>query len=354
MYKIFCLILLFLFCTVSYAATICYYVDPGAAGTNDGGRDGADPNDPSQEENWTNAFTSFSAGEAAVDGIAVAGNTYRFYTRSSSGTDDTTYVEISGWTDANIPVELYGYDFPTDGKWDGTKYVFNRSIDMYHNHLKFYRIQFENDATGTTNRSNITVITAAGGSTLIVDSCIFKNTGNSTGTIRGISVSDPDVTVNISNSIFTGYKTGSGSNAIINNTAGPINIYNCIVTDNYYGIHGGAGTITATNCAIFNNTDDIYNVTITYCAGDDADFDSGTGNIGWTDANDWNANFIDYTTGNFTPILDSQIYHTGTNLSLTTALNGVAWDNPPSIGAFEYVAGAPAVKKPRIININMN
>lgn len=354
MFKKSSLILLFLFCTVSYAATICYYVDPGATGTNDGGRDGADPNDPSQEENWTNAWTAFATGETAVDGIAVPGNTYRFYCRSSNGADDTTSVEVQNWTDANIPVELYGYDFPTDGIWDNTKYVFDGSIALYHNNFKLYHIQVLNNTTGSGNQSNLMAIEITSDSSITIDSCIFKYTGDSTGLLRGFISVDADSNVFIYNSVFTGYNISDNCAGIYNQT-GTLTVYNSIIHNNYYGVLHGSGTVTVTNCAIFNNTDDVTGTeTITYSAGDDADFDSGTGNIGWTDANDWNANFIDYTTGNFTPILDSQIYHTGTNLSLTTALNGVAWDNPPSIGAFEYVAGTPAVRKPRIININMN
>lgn len=356
MFKKSSLILLFLFCTVSYAGTICYYVDPGASGANDGGRDGVDPNDPTQEDNWTDAFPTLAAGETAVDGIAAFGHTYRFYCRSSNGADDTTNIDIANWTDANIPIEIYGHDFPTDGKYDNTKYTLDAKIAGYTQHLKVYHIQFLNNATGTTPECSLGLTQSLAGATLEVDSCIFIFAGNSTGIVRGISSADGDITCTIKNTLVTGFNIGSNSLAIYSQLSNT-NIYNSIITNNYVGISRvTSGTVTVTNCAVFNNTDDISGtVTITYCAGDDADFDSGTGNIGWDNSStSWNANFIDYTTGNFTPILDSQIYHTGTNLSLTTALNGISWDNPPSIGAFEYVAGAPAVKKPRIININMN
>jgi hypothetical protein len=124
-------------------------------------------------------------------------------------------------------------------------------------------------------------------------------------------------------------------------------LYNCTISANGVGVRGATTDLTITNCAIFDNGDDINATvgTISYSAGDDAEFDSGTGNVGLDNTSGtWDDHFTDYANKNFHLISSSSFIGAGTDLGspydvdIDGTTRSGAWD----IGADEYTLNATA------------
>ena len=334
------LLLILLLCSVCQAAQIIRYVDPDAAG----GGTGLD---------WTNAYTSLDAWEAAeqqdlTDG---AGDIMTVYCRSSGGTDDTTACTILGWTtSATSYIEIIQTDFPIDGVFDGTKYLMARRscLIISENYVRVGPLQIQMTVTG--NGIGITVETIdAGGSDIRIDSCIVKGICSGTGLGYGIHCNDADVTVNIFNCIIYGLISGEDISfrGIQSTASTALNIYNCTSFGNYYGLCRTGGVMNIYNCASFNNVDDVFGAAVTdHCASDDGD---GTNAQDFTaEATDWNKVFTDYTTGNVSLkdyttspcCVGKGVDDPGAGLysdDIISTARTSTWD----IGAFEYVAAAP-------------
>jgi len=151
--------------------------------------------------------------------------------------------------------------------------------------------------------------------------------------------------------------TTSSFGVEIDDSDATCNIHNNICCDCYRGISQANGTVTITNCAVFNNSDDYYGtVTATYSASDDSQ--TGTGNIQWTGGStDWGNVFTDYANEDFSL---EDFSGTGAIIEQGTSLlaNGIWRDiigterdtSSPDIGAFEYVGGAPSVSIPVIMH----
>ena len=123
------------------------------------------------------------------------------------------------------------------------------------------------------------------------------------------------------------------------------NVFNSVVAGCTWGINGESA-VTITNCAVFNNNDDVVGTfTLTYSAGDDVDFTTGTGNVQWLSGSiDWNTNFTNYATGDFS-VKDSaaNIYNAGVDLSGSGVTDDIIGTSRPQsavydIGAFELAA----------------
>ena len=250
---ILCIILIAIVNVPVQASTIWYYVDTGASGTNIGGRNGTDPNDPSDEDNWTNAFTSGMAAEDALDGTFPAGHTCGLYFRSSDGSDDISQLYLYGWTN-NPPIILDQYDFPVDGIPDPNKYnlkvtdatnLWVRQSNVTINRLQIFPQASTVPATGIFINDSLTGIS--------INKCLIIGTVNGSYNVYGIQAASAS---DIINCIITGFNYDFKSYGVY--SSANTNLFNCTLFDNFYGVRAVTGTLTMRNTAIGNCSDDVY------------------------------------------------------------------------------------------------
>ena len=348
------LILLFVFVPPAQALhTWNVYVDPDAGGANDGGRDGGDPNDPTQAANWTDAYLSLEgafAGEA--QDLTSTDRVIKFMCRSSSGGDDTAKVGADDFTtDATRYVWVYGYDFPTDGILDATKYnLYNNDaqsemVDCREENIVWENIQFRIVQTSTNSRYGIGIYVVEAGNLVTIKNCIIQGNCTSTGAAYGIQINDADANVNIYNTIVYDFESATDPHTdfrginIIASTA--VNIWNSTIEGCNYGING---VFTIKNSAVFNNADDFNGTpTADYNATDDDD-DRGTNGVDLNKnaSGEWTASFTNYGTNTYS-VKDASapIYNVGTDDPGGAAqdgddITGFARTSTWDIGAFEW------------------
>ena len=104
-------------------ATVVRFVDPDATGTGTGvgAGDGIDPTD---EDNWTNAYTSLATWESTEQTDLVSdGDSHVMWFRSGSGSANGAMVQVIGWTmGASNTLEMKVHqDNRHDGKWNTSK-----------------------------------------------------------------------------------------------------------------------------------------------------------------------------------------------------------------------------------------
>jgi len=307
-------------------AEINVYVDPDAIGSGSG-------------VDWTNAYVSLSAAEAAEQTDLVSdGDNIIFHCRASSGTADTTAVSISGWTtDETHNITVVG-DLDS-GIWDTDKYVM-RSTDHFQNVIEIdedYTV-IENIQIDVNNFASHGILVSAIPDNSLMDKCIVANSTHSSS--RGIRIAGGGI---VQNTILYGL-SGSGIefNTFTKSYSQNNTIYNC-----GSGIKQTAGSTAheVINSVVFNNTDDIIGtVAITYSCGDDSDFTSGTGNFQITQtASDYAALVTDAPNGDFSVTDDSsELYNAGTNTGAPSD-DIIGTSRPQSttvdIGAFELIVG---------------
>jgi hypothetical protein len=341
------LVLLMLSVAVNgYSATITRYVNTASSGG-----DGT----TNATSGANAAYASLSAFEAAEDTDLDTANN-NIIVNCSGTTADTTAVTFAGWTtsatdditiNGNNPGGVFSASYyrletanatciTINGVGDGTK------------HINFNQLQLNPSRSTGGNASGINIDSLPNATAEFnFTRCIVyggSNTNNGGYAFYlGGNVGGCTATFNIINCIGYGFdRDGMVGGLVASNFSGnTINVVNSVSCDNaYYSIDNIAGTMTMTNCAVFNNADDTRGtITITYCAGDDAEFDSGTGNIGLDNSStSWNANFTNYGSGDFSvKDINADIYDAGTDLSVyfTTDITGgtrTTWD----IGAFEF------------------
>lgn len=270
---------------------------------------------------------------------------------------DTTKCTISGYTtSADYYINIYAPSGGTqsisnnghNGEYDNDEcYRLALNIDGYLLSLRDDYTRVKNIiASNQQNNANASCICcgiSVDVSSLLIDSCILLV--GPTG--MGFNVIADNASSGIvQNTIIyaPGGSSGTTSEGVyINRSDAVWSLYNSTVSGFNDGVEVDAGTLTVTNCAVFNNGDDFDgSMTITYCASDDAD---GTNAVnispGKTESDDWAAAFTDYANGDFSvKDTDSPLYDAGTDLSayFTTDIAGTTrstWD----IGAFEFVSG---------------
>ena len=298
---------------------------------------------------WEDALGGTTTGHLVNDDmIAIA------QCRDSSGvTPDVTAVDILGWTtDATRYIAVIGIDFPSDGIFDATKYHLAvtdaTALGVTEEYVRIRNIQVSvTSASGTAIglRVNAGVATTD----ILFDSCIIKGTCSGSGSGYGILVGDADAIVTVTNCVAYGFISGSdtGFYGILSSASTAMNVYNCTVYNCYRGIGRSAGTVTATNCAVFNCTDDFYGtITMTYCASDDDHTGDSATNVTITqqgDPVDYAALVTNAAGGDFSVTdVNSELYDAGTpdlfteddDIIGTARPQGDHWD----IGAFELVA----------------
>ena len=186
-----------------------------------------------------------------------------------------------------------------------------------------------------------------------IHSCVVRGPGGSNPYRYGIWSSQSMSTFEITNTVICdmgsstychGVRMGGGGSGTTFN--------NCTISGCNNGIRGGSGVVTITNCAIFNNVDDIdvsgcSSATVTYMASDDGD---GTNAVdispGATESTEWAKAFTDYANGDFSvKDASSVLYNAGTTIaSVTTDIIGTARPQSTAydIGAFEFPVAVAA------------
>jgi len=316
-------------------------------------------------------WASLSAFEAAFTGANFINNTNLvtadvvahaciYYDHDDHTPDSTTTVtNWVGTTDATRKLVIFT---PTgnaesinnqrhSGKWDSNKAYTQlaASAQFIEFQEAFTNIQgLQLDAVNTTS-AVLDVDPSTANGEYNIDSVICKNAGS--GTYQAyIIVADSKVyTINVKNSLLDG-NSGNYGKGVFSNQASPIlNIFHCTIygiTGNNagYGIGGeNAPAITATNNAVFSNTDDFAgnNNTITYCASDDED---GTNSqlLDSSGTPAYDTEFTDAAGGDFSLPEGSICIDNGISLASSEGIwrdiAGNERGTTPDIGAFEYVA----------------
>jgi len=302
------------------------YVDPDATGTGTG-------------VDWTNAYTSLNAWEAAEQTDLVAdGNNHTVHLRSSAGGDDTTAVTITGWTtDATHLITVTQDDFPADGVLDETKYLlFNndarpRTLDIQNEFVNIDKLQLKTVAAGTASRT--LNYKGTGSQNLNMSKCILFGSGLPAYAL----IYDTNGIVSVVNAIITGHGVGvlpySATTGMFNAT-----VYGCTT-----GIAQGSGTVTATNCAVGNNTDDFSGtITVDHCCSDDGDGTNAQGPL----SGSWANEFTDAANGDFSLVSGGNCIDNGTNTGAPSEdIIGTARPQnvTTDIGAYEFLASTGIV-----------
>lgn len=290
--------------------------------------------------------------EEAKDITGIAGG-HIVTCSAPTGVADAGQVYIGTWvTDATHPVRIESAvgDEALKTGWDTSRYRIE-STDQQFGTLRFVAdnihlvgLQIGASVTADNNGCGVYIASQESGNDNYIQNCIIKAVSIAgTGSCYGIRTVDADANVRIENTIVTGFISGSDSGfmGIYCQTAGVIGVYNTIVTNCYRGVNVSTGTVTCTNCAVFNNTHDFTGtITITNCASDDAD---GTNPIA-PSGSDWDNEYLDSTNGDFTLLATGNCYLGGTpvsgiNLDMEDDTYNVT---TPSVGVDEYVGAPPA------------
>ena len=277
-----------------------------------------------------------------LQGNWITSDTYRITIYTPQGLD--TKESINSWRHA--------------GKWDNNKHHFvasseTRPMRLYNqSYVSFIGLQSDQPGTGGYNfyiNSDSDELCTG----LKIDSCIIKESASSN-TSSAINVYSNNSTdeniIYIDNCIiYTSDTYSSGSEGIYlvrGNVA--LNVRNSTICGFNDGIERDNGTVTITNCAVFNNDDDFDGtITANYCASDDV---TGTNAVdissGATESTEWAKAFTDYANGDFSvKDVDSVLYNAGTTIAaVTTDIIGTARPQSTAydIGAFEFPVAVAA------------
>ena len=293
----------------------------------------------------TNASPYFMSLSDAVSGLPSSAWTDDYIIECSTGTGtaaDTTGVTLNN---SNLGTHTLTIKAATDHEalktgWDTSRYrleVGNTAIS-----LQIANVDIEGLQIGVSTAYDI-AIDVNNSSTQFnnnIKKCRIVSTGDASGQ-KGILISDAasGSTINIDNTIIRDFDNSSNNEGIRCNSANiTLNVRHCVIEKNRYGVWQYAGTVNVTNSAVFNNTDDFINGTISYCASDDGDGSNAVSPSG----SDWDNEFSDSSTGDFTLLSGGNLAGAGTALSsVTEDIDGDSRDaSTPDIGVDELASAA--------------
>lgn len=354
------ILMMLLICMQGQAATVTRYVDTGSSGGD--GTTSAVSGDNA-------AYATLAACEAAEDGIDHSGDDMVIHcNRTNSGGLDTSNVDFNGWTVGTITITQD--DFPSDGVYDNTKYV------LYNNNTATYMLEISEDyvtlrnfqiavVNDSANRYAIMCNTVSATNQLTFDSVIIHGVSMAgTGASAGFFLNNSDLNADIKNCTIDGFKSGNdtGFMGFYLVSVGTVNLYNCTIYGNYYGMRlATSGAVNFRNCAVGNNDDDFKDDSGGSGGGMDMDYivsdDDHSGdcanyhNFPTNGADDWS---LDFTTpgSNYTLLATAanliddglaDVFDEDDDIIGTARPQGGGWD----IGAYEYEAeegdGAPQI-----------
>lgn len=293
----------------------------------------------------TRKYTTLSAAEAALPASPSAPQVINILGTWSS--PDTTEVIIDGTTTTVDNYILIRTVASSGSRHQGvynasSYYAIQRAngngIVVRDDNVRLVGLQIGTSTTSGTYRSVYIDSPVTG---LLIDRCILKLISSSGGNPFGIKFgsSSDGSSATIRNSVIEGayinaiYEDYSGSSAI--------NVYNCTISGSGVGIARLQSTLTVTNCAIFNNTDDLNGtIDITYSAIDDADEFTGKVSLNENASGEWTAAFTDYSNGVYSvKDTSSPLRNAGVSIpGITEDIIGVSRPKSTAndIGAFEF------------------
>jgi hypothetical protein len=280
------------------------------------------------------------AGEAQdlTDG---GGDTWTGICAATTGTSDSTAIEVTGWTTAVanwMKFEAGSGEEAVKTGIDTNIYRTETSlIDVLEDYVYFEKLQFVASSSFIMLRVN----SVSASNAIYIDSCYFEGSGGA-GNEQGLGSVDDDANIFVTNTVMFDIRQ-----RCVYLTNGTASIYNCSFRgDNFRaGIDASVGTtITVKNTAVFNTTDDFSlsgTSTVDYCASDDGD---GT-NAQTPSGADWDNEYNDPSNGDFTAITGGNIESNGVGPSIdanvpTTDIDGTSRSGATcDIGADEIAGG---------------
>ncbi len=290
------------------------------------------------------AYASLNAWEAAEQTDLVSdGNWMHVYCSTGSGTAaDTTAVTVYGWTtDAThyILIEAADGDQAVKSGVSATRYRLDVSSDtalkIYEHYVRVDGLQIR--TTAATRHAVLleTIFTSS-------NDVRFSNSRIYGATYNCFRVGGSALNMTIWNCIVE----SGGLDGIRNDTSGGnVDVYNSVFYACGDALQYDSGTTgTIKNVASFGNADDFdinagATVTIDYCASDDGD---GTNSVAALDG-DWDKEYVDPASGDFTPVAggntnDGGVNDPGSGL-YSAGMDGVSYVTDSwSIGVVQYVA----------------
>jgi len=275
------------------------------------------------------------------------GDTWECTCQATTGVQDTTAVEVAGWTTGSANwmkfVAASGQEADKSGLDTGI-YRFGTSgtmLDVYEDYVYFSKLQFY-----SMSAANMFRINSVGASNYIeIDSCYFNGSGGAANEQCIICI-DATAVVKIINTYMFEIQQ-----RCIDLDAGTMSIYNCVfrAENARAGIDTAVGsTITVKNTAVINTADDFAisgTGTLDYNISDDGD-----GSHAQTPSGaDWDNEYTDSANGDFTAITGGNIEGGGIGPSVDGNVPALDFDGDTrsgaicDIGADEIVAAGGTV-----------
>jgi len=259
------------------------YVDPDATG----GGTGVD---------WTNAYTSLNAAEAAeqADLVTLTTNLV-FHLRSSGGTKDTIATIFDGsTTNVTYDIKIISED-NHQGKWDTSIYILqvadSNVLSIYDGFITIDGVQLELSSMTSNFQAALTIDNLSSGMITTLKKVICKGANDAVSRERLFNALNGR-TIIAYNCLFWNVNINPPheANTLFHNGGSTITFYNCNFNGGYNTVYLPYGTTTAINCIMANAANAVM-----------------SGAAGWTNS-DYNASDKVVTTGGIHDIESATFY----------------------------------------------